>query len=662
MPRAFVTAVLGALALLPGIAGAAPAARAPVAILGLQVANAHGAKVQAHGRGGVVWVKVRAGARTHARIALDGRSRTRLRAVPFLARVSVTGLSPGAHAIVIRTRGAWLARITFAVRRLAPVIKVVAAPRAKTDSRAARFAWRTTPAVARTTCRLDGGRARRCTSPRRYARLRVGAHRLAITVTARGGMTTTLLRSWIVSLAPVVTFTARPARTTTSTRARLAWRTSGRVVRTRCRLDGRAFTTCKAPVVLTALAAGPHAFDVRVTSRRTGHTGTGRATWVVTHAAAPTTTVPGTVARPPGGAVASAPGAPFAAGASAGNFQFGVDKCQPTTAACLAKVRYLLRFVARHTGVLSSLSLQFIASPGSPSNCPTGPTGYGGGTSGIALISTYGVNADGTPNTAQLLSRTQLVPCQAATGGSVDVPLGLAVTKGQELATVIQNVDSDPVTNFFSVNQLYDPLGLAGANGRNERSATATDAYYGLDPRELVGSSVDGGATWRLPEPHLVPTYVQAYADGYRDGQPYLYGTCPCPGAISGTATMVFPHVPVDWTITSVGAYTLAPGSSRVDLLVNDQVVASATLSGTGMLRAAIAPVTAPAGSTVKVRATAGGGGLALTRVDADTTWKLGPVLTLGTGWRWYYEEGQGGGASTAAAIGLYPLPMYPTG
>jgi hypothetical protein len=37
-------------------------------------------------------------------------------------------------------------------------------------------------------------------------------------------------------------------------------------------------------------------------------------------------------------------------------------------------------------------------------------------------------------------------------------------------------------------------------------------------------------------------------------------------------------------------------------------------------------------------------------------------VLTLGTGWRWYYEEGQGGGASTAAAIGLYPLPMYPTG
>src|SRR4029077_9342857 len=126
MPRAFITAVLCALALLPGIAVAAPVARAPVAILGLQVANAHGAKVQAHGRGGVVWVKVRAGARTHARIALDGHSRKRLRAVPFLARVPVTGLAPGAHAIVIRTRGAWLARITFAVRRLAPAIKVVA--------------------------------------------------------------------------------------------------------------------------------------------------------------------------------------------------------------------------------------------------------------------------------------------------------------------------------------------------------------------------------------------------------------------------------------------------------------------------------------------------------------------------------------------------------
>ena len=68
-----------------------------------------------------------------------------------------------------------------------------------------------------------------------------------------------------------------------------------------------------------------------------------------------------------------------------------------------------------------------------------------------------------------------------------------------------------------------------------------------------------------------------------------------------------------------------------------------------------------PAGSTVKVRTTAGPGGLAIVRIDADTTWKLGPVLTLGASSRWQYLEQQGGGAADRAVVTLYPLPMYPT-
>ena len=262
----------------------------------------------------------------------------------------------------------------------------------------------------------------------------------------------------------------------------------------------------------------------------------------------------------------------------------------------------------------------------------------------------------------RLLARTTLTPCAAADGGSVGVPLGLTTAKGQEFATVVANVDASPAVNRFSINGLYYPGGLVGANGRNERSSTAADAYYGLDPRELIGSSLDGGATWQLPAPNYVPTYVQVYADGYRDGQPFLYPTCPCPGALSGTQTMSFPNVPVAWTISQLGAYTVAAGSSSVDLLVNDVVVASATLSGTGMLRAAITPVTAPAGSTVKVRTTAGSGGLALQRLDADTSWKYGAVLTMGAGWRWLYVEQQGGGAADRAVVTVYPLPMYPVG
>ena len=86
--------------------------------------------------------------------------------------------------------------------------------------------------------------------------------------------------------------------------------------------------------------------------------------------------------------------------------------------------------VARHTGVISALYLQFASSPTSPLNGPTSANGYGGGSSGIAQISTYHVRADGTPETGQLLARTELTPCQAADGGSVAVPLGFATVRG----------------------------------------------------------------------------------------------------------------------------------------------------------------------------------------------------------------------------------------
>jgi hypothetical protein len=155
---------------------------------------------------------------------------------------------------------------------------------------------------------------------------------------------------------------------------------------------------------------------------------------------------------------------------------------------------------------------------------------------------------------------------------------------------------------------------------------------------------------------------VQRYADGFRGGQPYLYPTCPCPGAVHGTATMVFPRVPRFWTIRELGAYTIASSSAEVDLLIDGKVVRSVKLSGKGMLRAPIDPITAPPGATVKVRTHAGDGGLAVQRIDADTPWKHGPVLTLGRHAPFYYLEEMGGGAAEQSAITLYPLPMYPLG
>jgi hypothetical protein len=354
------------------------------------------------------------------------------------------------------------------------------------------------------------------------------------------------------------------------------------------------------------------------------------------------------------------PNAPFAAGSSAGNLQLGPDSC--ASARCVARKRVMVRWVARHTGTLTTLYLEFKSNVSPPVNCVSEANGYGGGTSGTALVRTYRVRPGGTPDFAHMLAETTLTPCKAATDGSVPIPLGFKTTRGEEFATVVRNVDPDPLHNFFSLNTLYDGSGIAGANGRNTRSPRAKDVFYGLDPRELVVVSNTAGRTWSFGHIDHLPTYVQRYSDGFRGGQPYLYPTCPCPGAVTGTATMVFPHVPRFWTIRELGAYTVAPGEAEVDLLVDGTVVRSATLSGTGMLRSPIEPVTISPGSTVKVRTEAGSGGLAIQRIDADTPWKHGPVLRLGRGGRFYYLEQQGGGAAAQSAITLYPLPMYPVG
>lgn len=634
-------------------------------IVGVHVKSSHGAKARAHARNKAIWISVSGKARGKVHLVIDGRPSSRSRHIPFLARVSGARMAVGAHRVVVATaRGTAISRITFAVVRRTPTIKVVIAPPVKSMKRTAKFAWKTAGTSTTSACRLDKGRFVACSSPRRYTGLSVGAHTFRLKVKTPAG-TTMLQRAWVVTGGPTFTFVTRPAATTTSTEARFTWKASATPSRTVCRIDGGTYTNCTQPVSYKGLRLGAHTFDVL--GWISGRTATARASWTIVKPTGSTGgstggTTGGTNPTNPGGTGAvTVPGAPFAAGTSAGNFQFGSDACATSTT-CLVNRRYLLRWVARHSGVLSTLYLQFKSNASGSVNCPSGQNGYGGGTSGIAQISTYPVRADGTPDTTRLLARTQLTPCAAADNGSVGVPLGLTTAKGQEFATVVQNIDSNPAVNRFSINGLYSSGGLAGANGRNERSSTATDAYYGLDPRELVGSSNDGGLTWQLPAPNYVPTYVQVYADGYRDGQPFLYPTCPCPGALSGTQTMAFPSVPATWTISQLGAFTVGPGSARVDLLVNDVVKASATLSGAGMLRASITPVTVSPGSTVKVRTTAGSGGLALQRLDADTTWKYGGVLTMGPGWRWQYVEQQGGGAADRAVVTVYALPMYPVG
>ena len=213
----------------------------------------------------------------------------------------------------------------------------------------------------------------------------------------------------------------------------------------------------------------------------------------------------------------------------------------------------LIRWVARRTGTVDALQLQVKV---------TG-RGYAAGAGGVLQATTYPVLANGRPNISAPLATDRFPTRSRERGGAVAVRLDLPVNAGDQFATVVRNDAERPSRDFFSANFLYAKNGVRGANGRNELSVSAGDRYYGLDARELVGYSRDGGDTWLLPGgPYgsnggtdFLPTYVQQYSNGVALGQYYYYAH-----RVSGPVRMVYPHAPRT-TITHIAAYTGNEGS-----------------------------------------------------------------------------------------------------
>ena len=352
------------------------------------------------------------------------------------------------------------------------------------------------------------------------------------------------------------------------------------------------------------------------------------------------------------GLIAAAPSAapalpaPVAAGSSAANIPLsGANK------------RVVMRWVARSTGTLRALHLR-IQADGSTCRL-SGRTGYGLGNGGSWRVTTHPVLADGRPDTSRTLSAYETRPCEADVSvvdvkqGVARIPMPMSVVKGGEYATIVRNTDPLPNLNYTSTNFLYTSTGVIGANGRNERSKVAPDTHYGLDPRELVGYTTDG-STWALPGGpygapggrNFLPTYLQEFSDGRVMGQPYYYAAA----ASTADRTMVFGGITTEWTIKELGAFSLREGAGTLTLTVNGQERARVAVSGAGMLRAPIAPVTVQPGQTVKVTAR----GLSIQNIVADTAWGRLAGLHLSSK-PWYVENE----ANFSHAAPVYALPAY---
>lgn len=312
---------------------------------------------------------------------------------------------------------------------------------------------------------------------------------------------------------------------------------------------------------------------------------------------------------------------PYAAGSSAAN----IPVRGGTT-------RVLLRFVSRQTGPMTRLYVQAkVATPGCVGH-DGGAAGYAGGSTGIFEVSVFGISPKGTP-AGPPLALASVRPCASTSRGSLPIPLQFDAVQGREYGVIFRNVDPNPEENWASVNFLYSATGIVGANGRNERNPGALDNVYGLDPRELVGYSVDQGTTWQLPGgPYgpsggraFLPTFIQEFGDGTRAGQPYYYAT-----TANGSRKMVYASASEPRTITSIGAHTFAPGSSTVRLLVDGTERAQVELSGIGWIRGSITPVLVPAGARVEISLIAGESGLDVRSLQADAAWTN--LLQLSTG------------------------------
>lgn len=154
--------------------------------------------------------------------------------------------------------------------------------------------------------------------------------------------------------------------------------------------------------------------------------------------------------------------------------------------------------------------------PPAPTNLPAGWTvgagrpNYSHGTGGRIRARLVPTKADGTPDLANVLAQDEFNPVKRyrETKQMFNIPAssrtvlvhsnfgGRVLNAGVPYFVVYQNVDPNPRFNYVSLNSPVVKESVAGPNGRNTLDPNATGAIAGLDPREAVAWTLDGGSSW----------------------------------------------------------------------------------------------------------------------------------------------------------------------
>jgi hypothetical protein len=299
---------------------------------------------------------------------------------------------------------------------------------------------------------------------------------------------------------------------------------------------------------------------------------------------------------------------------------------------------------------------------------------YGAGNGGTINARLVPIRADGTPDLSHVLAEETVGAQQRyfetkAAYGLSTVTLawyfnmgGAQIEGGRPYAMVYRNVAADPGHNFSSVNSPTIRASAAGPNGRNNLDPDAHGAVAGLDPREAVAWSTNGGGSWTWGR-EVGPYYGSATSDdgtrlphyGWQSSplaapesnQPYYnyWSTCsPC--------TLVARSVPRRTVLTEGGGYAPQGSSLGVVTVRNTRTGETGRTGslGDGLVRGALDhPVTVEVGDTYQVSST----GTAY-RAEADAF--LVGIFGLGSGAFPFTTNGYGADRAEVFAL---PHPYF---
>jgi len=187
-------------------------------------------------------------------------------AVPCSSPWSASGLSPGAHSLVIfatNASGSGSNSVSWTVLNAAPAVTITSGPGSSSYVTNATVAFTVSDSSATVTCSLDGGAAVACSSPWSTSGLALGSHTLTVTAT-NGGKTGTASYSWTVLAPPTATITSGPANGASVLGPIVTFNfvTNTPGATFQCSIDGAAFSACTSPVSLLNLLS-THTFAVR---------------------------------------------------------------------------------------------------------------------------------------------------------------------------------------------------------------------------------------------------------------------------------------------------------------------------------------------------------------------------------------------------------------